>query len=293
MIELLKVSVSKHAVVETDLGKDLPAVRADAAQVRQIVMNLVTNASEAIGDRDGGILVTTRRLTLTGKLAGVLGILPDGDYLTLEVSDTGQGIPPEIQARVFDPFFTTKSTGHGLGLAVVHGIVRGLGGAIHVASEPGKGTTFQVLLPCAETRAEVPSNTVIGCEDSGHPSHECTVLVVEDEVPLRQAVVKMLRKTGFEVFEASDGSTAIDLLRAKADKIDLILLDMTIPGASSSQVAAEVAQLRPDIRVILTSAYSQEMLIAPLSAPQIYGFVRKPFQLRDLVKALRGASTAS
>jgi two-component system cell cycle sensor histidine kinase/response regulator CckA len=219
--------------------------------------------------------------------------LPDGDYLTLEVSDTGQGIPPEIQARVFDPFFTTKSTGHGLGLAVVHGIVRGLGGAIHVASEPGKGTTFQVLLPCAETRAELPSSTVLGCEDSVHPSHECTVLVVEDEVPLRQAVVKMLRKTGFEVFEASDGSAAIDLLRAKADKIDLILLDVTIPGASSSQVAAEVAQVRPDIRVILTSAYSQEMLIAPLSAPQIYGFVRKPFQLRDLVKALRGASTAS
>ena len=161
MIELLKVSVSKHAVVETDLGKDLPAVRADAAQLRQIVMNLVTNASEAIGDRDGVILVTTRRLTLTGKLAGVLGISPDGDYLALEVSDTGQGIPQEIQARVFDPFFTTKSTGHGLGLAVVHGIVRGLGGAIHVASEPGKGTTFQVLLPCAETKAEVTSNTVV------------------------------------------------------------------------------------------------------------------------------------
>ena len=119
------------------------------------------------------------------------------------------------------------------------------------------------------------------------------MLVVEDEVLLRQAVVKMLRKTGFEVFEASDGSAAIDLLRANADKIDLILLDMTIPGASSSQVAAEVAQVRSDIRVILTSAYSQEMLIAPLSTPQIYGFVRKPFQLGDLVKTLRGASSAS
>jgi PAS domain S-box-containing protein len=293
MIELLKVSVSKHAVVETDLGKDLPTVQADAAQLRQIVMNLVTNASEAIGDRDGVILVTTRRLTLTRKFAGVSGTLPDGDYLTLEVSDTGQGIPPEIQARVFDPFFTTKSTGHGLGLAVVHGIVRGLGGAIHVASEPGKGTTFQVLLPCAETKAEATSDTVFGCETSAPHSQECTVLVVEDEGPLRQAVVKTLRKTGFEVFEAPDGSVAIDLLRANADKIDLILLDMTIPGASSSQVASEVARVRSDIRVILTSAYSQEMLTVPLSTTQIYGFVRKPFQLGDLVNTLRRASSAS
>jgi hypothetical protein len=231
MIELLKVSVSKHAVVETDLGKDLPTVQADAAQLRQIVMNLVTNASEAIGDRDGVILVSTRRLTLVGELAGFSGTLPDGDYLTLEVSDTGQGIPPEIQARVFDPFFNTKSTGHGLGLAVVHGIVRGLNGAIHVASKPGKGTTFQVFLPCVETKTEATSDTVFGCEESVHHSQECTVLVVEDEVPLRQAVVKTLRKTGFEVFEAPDGSAAIDLLRASADKIDPILLDMTIPGA--------------------------------------------------------------
>ena len=149
MVELLKVSVSKHAVLETDLGQDLPAVRANAAQLRQIVMNLVTNASEAIGDRDGVIRVTTRRVTLDETAPDWIG-LPDGDYVQLEVSDTGCGMSPETQAKVFDPFFTTKSAGRGLGLAVVHGIVRSLGGTIHLASEPDKGTTFQILLPCAE-----------------------------------------------------------------------------------------------------------------------------------------------
>jgi len=217
--------------------------------------------------------------------------LADGDYLELEVSDNGCGMSPETRARVFDPFFTTKSAGRGLGLAVVGGIVRGLGGEIRVASDAGKGTTFQVLLPCAEGKAKA-TDAAIGCEESVLPSQECTVLVVEDEVPLRQAVVKMLCNSGFVVLEANDGSAAIDLLRANADKIDVILLDMTIPGASGAQVVAEAARTRPEIRVILTSAYSQEMLTAPLSASQVRGFIRKPFHVGDLVKTLRRAAFA-
>jgi len=291
MLQLLKVSVSKHAVLETDLGKDLPAVRADAAQLRQIVLNLVTNASEAIGDRDGVIRVTTKRVE--GRPSTITKGLAEGDYLQLEVSDSGCGMSQETQARVFDPFFTTKSSGHGLGLAVVHGIVRGLGGAIHVASEPAKGTTFQVFLPCAETTVDANSDPISGIGESARPSQACTVLIVEDEDPLRQAVVKMLRKTGFEVLEAANGSAAIELLRANASKIDVILLDMTIPGASSHEVIAEAAQARADATVILTSAYSQEMLTPPLSAQQIWGFIRKPFELDDLVQKLRSARLAT
>jgi CheY-like chemotaxis protein len=290
MLSLLKVSVTKRAVIKANLDQHLPAVRASAAQLRQIVMNLITNASDAIGDRDGVIRVITRRVTLKRESAGSsFRTLPDGEYLQLEVSDTGRGMSPQTQARVFDPFFTTKSAGRGLGLAVVQGIVRSLGGAIHLASEPDKGTTFLVLLPSAETTAAASGHVIFGEGQMANPSQRGTVLVVEDEDHLRQGIVKMLRKTGLEVFEAADGSSAIDLLRADGDKIDVMLLDMTIPGASSHEVVAEAANAKPNIRVILTSAYSQEAIAGAMSPPQVRSFIRKPFQFGDLLNTLRSS----
>jgi PAS domain S-box-containing protein len=287
MLALLKVSVSKHAVVTADLGQDLPATRASAAQLRQIVMNLVTNASDAIGDRDGAISVVTSRVSLTCELTHASEPLSAGNYLVLEVSDTGCGMSREIQDRVFDPFFTTKSGGRGLGLAVVAGIVRGLGGAIRLTSEPGKGTSFQVFLPCAEPAGNAALHSKPTLDQMNRLSRQFGVLVVEDEDVLRQAVAKVLHKNGFEVFEAADGSSAIDLLRTNRSRIDAILLDMTIPGASSQEVVAEAANVQPDIRVVLTSAYSREMFSGSASVPQIRSFIRKPFQLADLVKTLR------
>jgi signal transduction histidine kinase/ligand-binding sensor domain-containing protein/CheY-like chemotaxis protein len=290
MVELLKVSVSKRAVLEMDLCPDLPAVQVNAAQVRQIVMNLVMNASDAIGDRDSVIRVTTRCVNVGRDLSGE-GLV-DGDYLQLEVSDTGRGMSPETQAKAFDPFFTTKSAGHGLGLAVVHGIVRGLGGTILLTSETDKGTKIQILLPYAETTPGATSDPKSGVEAMAGPSQHATLLVVEDEDFLRQAVAKMLRKAGFEVLEAADGCSAIDLLRANGRKIDLMLLDMTIPGASSQDVVAEAAKARPDTRVVLTSAYSREMIAGAMNGPQIRGFIRKPYQLGDLVQTLRKVSSS-
>jgi PAS domain S-box-containing protein len=289
MLELLKVSVSKHALLEANLGKDLPPVRANAAQLRQIVMNLVTNASEAIGGQDGVIQVSTKCVRRSSDSEPIPDPLAEGDYVQMEVSDTGCGMMPETQAKVFDPFFTTKSAGHGLGLAVVQGIVRDLGGSIDLVSALGKGTTFQILLPVAETADPATSDPVSGIEEPMRPSQPRTVLLVEDELPLRRAVGKMLRRRGFEVFEAGDGFSAISLLRANAGEIDLILLDLTIPGASSREVVADAAQVRPDIRVILTSAYGQEMIKDMIGAPQVRNFIRKPFQLADLVKTLENA----
>lgn len=287
MLALLKVSVSKHALLEVRLGQDLPFVRANAAELQQVVMNLVTNASDAIGHRDGVIRITTKCLLVDQDSWALSHGLDEGDYLQLEVSDTGCGMPPEIQAKLFDPFFTTKSAGHGLGLSIIHGIVRGLHGAIQVMSDPGRGTTFQVLLPRAEAMAEEIGEATADTAELAGQLLRATVLVVEDEDPLRQAVVKMLRRTGLEVFEAADGSTAINLLHDNAGNIDLILLDMTIPGPSSTEVMAEAGRTGPHIGVILTSAYSREMLADALSEPQVRGFIRKPFQLEALVRTIR------
>jgi len=291
MLELLSVSVSKRATVVTDFGQELPAVWASAAQIRQIVLNLVTNASEAIGDRGGVIRVTTGRVT-SRRAAAITNGLAEGEYLQLEVSDTGKGMSAEMQAKVFDPFISSKGAGHGLGLAVVHGIVRGLHGAIHITSAVGQGTTFQVLLPCADTTAKATRDGTADAREWAQSSGAFTILVVEDEDALRHAVVRMLRKTGFTVMEAADGTIAIDLLRANGDKIDVVLLDMTVPGASSHELIAEAAHARSNVRVILTSAYSQEMLTPPLSAAQIHSFIRKPYQLGELVQALRKAASA-
>jgi CheY-like chemotaxis protein/two-component sensor histidine kinase len=290
MLSLLKVSVTKHAVIQANLDPDLPTIRASAAQLRQIVMNLITNASDAIGDRDGVIRVITRRVTPKGGSAAISSeTSADGDYVQLEVSDTGRGMSPQTQAKVFDPFFTTKSAGRGLGLAVVQGIVRSLGGAIYLTSEQDKGATFQIMLPSSETTTGANGHAISAVEEVAVPPRHGTVLVVEDEGHLREAVVKMLRKTGFEVLEAGDGSSAIDRLRADGCKIDVILLDMTIPGVPSHEIVAEAANAMPDIRVILTSAYSQEMAAGLMSEPQICAFIRKPFQLVDLLKTLRSS----
>ena len=286
MLELLKVVVSKHVFLDVDLGKNLPPIRANGAQLRQIVMNLVTNASDAVGDRDGVIRLSTRCVRVDRD--SQRGHLDAGNYALLEVADTGCGMTAETQAKVFDPFFTTKFAGQGLGLAIVDGIVRGLRGMIRLNSELGEGTTFQILLPGAESGTGGDSDTISGLEENVESQfRHATALIVEDEVPLRQAVTKMLRNTDFEVFDVGDGSSAIELLRANGSNIDLILLDMTIPGATSSEVVAEAGKVRPDIKVVLTSAYSPEMVAGGMNAPQISGFIRKPYQLGDLVKKLK------
>jgi two-component system, cell cycle sensor histidine kinase and response regulator CckA len=288
MLELLKVSISKHAVLKTDLRQNLPAVRGNAAQIRQVVMNLIINASEALGEKDGTIHVTTS-LAGSGRNLNSLSTnsVPKGDYLRLEVSDTGCGIAKEQQARVFDPFFSTKFAGRGLGLAVVHGIVRAHAGAIHLSSTPGQGTTFQVLLPFA---ARGPArNVAVSVPDlaTGTNVAPATLLFVEDEAELRTSVSKMLSRRGFSVLGAGDGTTAVDLLRSHPSEIDIILLDMTLPGTPSREVIEEAQRMRPGVKVVLTSAYSRERVAQSIDAPIVKGFIRKPFQFSELMELLR------
>jgi CheY-like chemotaxis protein len=294
MVGLLKFSVSRHATIVTDFAESLPAVKARPAQLRQIVMNLVVNASDAIRDREGIIRVTTRCVMLdqvTGS--GTSDCLAPGEYVEMEISDTGIGMSPETKSRVFDPFFTTKSAGRGLGLAVVQGIVRSLNGAIRVTSELGEGATFQILLPCAGAVDGTTVDTGAALAEAATPSREATVLIVEDEHPLREAVSKMLTKAGFRVLQVDNGSDAIELIRSDAGEIDALLLDMTIPGALSQEVLAAAVQVRPNIKAILTSAHGEETAATVLNGTPIDGFVRKPFQFGHLVRTLRGVLSSN
>ena len=293
MLELLKFSVSKHAKLETNLVKGMPAVRANPGQLAQVVMNLITNASEALGKHDGIIRVTTG-LVKIGRDSAIVAseTLPESNYVQVEVSDTGAGMTLEMQARVFDPFFTTKLPGHGLGLAVVQGAVRKLGGALRLASEPGKGTTFQILLPCAKDAASVGGSAIMRTEEQRPERLEATVLVVEDEEPLRHAVSKMLRKKGFCILEASEGNAALEWIRAYQGRIDVLLLDITLPGASSREIFEEAKRLRSDARIIVTSAYSKEMAAASL-AGKVERFIRKPFGLDELVELIGESPSSS
>lgn len=286
MFDLLRISVSKRVVLEVNLGHDLPPIRASAAQLQRVVMNLVTNASEAIGNHSGVIRVITRKMR---RDTASPGDLPHGDCLQLEVSDTGSGMPLELQARVFDPFFTTKSAGHGLGLAVVRGIVQGLDGSIEVSSKPGHGTSFVITIPCSSVDAVAADHTVSTSNDPTPARQNATLLVVEDEESLRKAIVKLLRKEAFEVIEAADGSAAIDALQTKEHCFDLVLLDMTLPGQSSHDVVREVERTLPGAAVLLTSAYGEEFVREKLSSPQIRGYIRKPFRFATLLHSIRTA----
>ena len=285
MLEFLKVSISKRATLNVTLPEKLPAVRANAAQLRQVVLNLITNASEALGEQEGVISVA-----VTQVQSGPSDSAPNlsrGDYVRLEVSDTGCGMTEEIQSKIFDPFFTTKFAGRGMGLAAVKGIVRSHGGAINVVSAPGQGSRFEILLPCSSESAREGHDEAVSSAAGEVASFAGTVLVVEDEDTLRLAVSKMLRRKGFTVIEAANGKTGVDLFRASAPEIDVVLLDLTLPGMSGREVLSELRRIQPNVKVIITSAYSQEQAQTTLGGQQPWLYIRKPYQLNELTGLLR------
>ncbi|HJZ95750.1 MAG TPA: PAS domain S-box protein [Candidatus Solibacter sp.] len=275
MVQLLKVSISKGATLKVDVPEGLPAVRANTAQIRQVVMNLVINASEALGEQEGAISFT---------LAHVHSV-PDRDHIRLEVSDTGCGMTEEIRSKMFDPFFTTKFAGRGLGLAAVQGIVRGHGGILDVASAPGQGCRIEILLPCARDAEQANS-------DASRPKGEvmtlnATILVIEDEETLREALARMLLKRNLNVIEAGDGKSALELFRINPSEIDVALLDMTLPGMQGREVLAELRRLRPDLKVIITSAYGKDQALSAMGELQPWLYIRKPYRFNELMELLQ------
>jgi PAS domain S-box-containing protein len=287
MLELLKVSVSKQVTLKINLDRNLPAVLGNAPQIRQVLMNLVLNASEAIGEQAGVINVSTSLVRRqSGTIANATN-LPGVECVQLTVSDSGSGMSEKTKAKIFDPFFTTKFAGRGLGLAVVQAIVRDHNGVIDVMTSPGHGATFQVLLPCAGKGAFQSQNVLDPGRSEQSTAPKGKILVVEDEEVLRLATSVALRRKGFSVLEASDGSVAMNLVRKKEVELDVMLLDVTLPGASSSEVFEEALRVRPDVKVIVSSAYDKKTVDAIFAGRRIDHFIRKPFQLHELVAVLQ------
>jgi CheY-like chemotaxis protein len=259
-------------------------VLANPAQVRQVVMNLITNGSEALGAKPGVLTITTSHISSANPSRDGCGEnSPNGDRIRLEVSDTGIGMSEEVQARIFDPFFTTKFAGRGLGLAAVRGIIRNHGGTIHVVSAPGQGTRFEILLPC--TNQAPKTNGTDGAFVLSAGNTAATILVVEDEESLRRSISKLLRKKGFSVIEASDGGAAVGLFGENAQRVDAVLLDMTLPDLPGSKVLEEVRRIRPEVCVVVTTAYSRESVLPNVPGAQA-AYLRKPYQITDLLSVL-------
>jgi PAS domain S-box-containing protein len=286
-LHLLQLSISKKAVLKLHLAEKLPAVMADATQLRQIVMNLVINASDAIGDRSGLITISTSVVTADHRYLGELIGAPElhpGDYVCLEVTDNGCGMSPEVKAKIFEPFFTTKFTGRGLGLAAVLGIVRGHRGAMKVYSEPGRGSTFKLLLPAAgapSTEAKPDRHDSPQWRGSG------TVLVVDDEESVRMVASRMLRMLGFDVLTANNGEQALHVFRTAGDRVSAVLLDLTMPKMDGEETFRELRRLQSNLCVILMSGFNEQEAGARFVGKGLAGFLQKPFTPEELRERLR------
>ncbi len=287
MGHMLEVSISKKALLRYNFAGGLPAIDADATQIRQIIMNLVINASDAIGERSGIISISTGAIYCDREFLSETWLneqLPAGLYAYVEVADTGCGMDRETLPRIFDPFFTTKFTGRGLGLAAVLGIVRSHRGAIKVYSETGRGTTFKVLFPTLEKPAERPD----GASEPGNEWRGSgTVLLADDEETIRTLGGSMLTRLGFSVITAENGIQALEIFSKHADEIAFVILDLTMPRMDGEETYRELRRVRKDVTVIMSSGYNEQEITQRFAGKGIAGFIQKPYQMADLAAALR------
>ena len=288
LMPLLKVTIARQATLRLELAERLPAVSADATQLRQIVMNLVLNAADASAERGGEIVVRTGeaqvgRAELAECAAGAE--LAEGRYVFLEVEDRGTGMTAEVRAKIFDPFFTTKFAGRGLGLAAVLGIVRGHGGALRVQSRPGEGSIFRLLLPPSADAGPAPAAAPAS---AGRAGLQGEVLVAEDEETVRAVVSAMLRALGLRVDAAADGEAAAARFAAEPERYRLVLLDLLMPGLTGEQTLARLRTIRPDLRALLMSGYSEGDVLGRVGGPAgKTAFLAKPFTRDALERKLR------
>ena len=286
--QLLKATLSKKVDLLFSLGEDLPHIDADIAQLQQVIMNLVTNASEAIGDQEGVIHLETRAEHLDAATIETCfpgQDLAPGRFVAFRVADTGCGMEAEVLERIFEPFFSTKFSGRGLGLSALRGILKGHRAGIRIQSEPGRGSDFKVYFPASGNPAPDPSRPPDQPAETA--AHAGTILLVDDEADVRAATSEILVHLGYKVLEAQNGREALDVFRQASAEIRLVLLDLTMPRMDGYETLRELQKLRPGVRVILCSGYNQQETIKEARLGDAVRFLNKPFRIEELEQALQ------
>ncbi|HFQ79865.1 MAG TPA: response regulator [Desulfobacterales bacterium] len=287
MTHMLEISISKKAVMKFNLADKVPPIEADATQIRQIIMNLVINASDAINDKSGIISITTGAMECDRDYLTETYIdeqLPEGIYSYIEVADTGCGMNEETKSKMFDPFFTTKFTGRGLGMAAVLGIVRGHNGALKIYSEPGRGTTIKLIFPIVANQEVKEKNE--GRQDKNWQG-KGLILLVDDEETIRAVGRQMLEYLGFSVITAADGREATKTFKARAAEINLVLMDLTMPHMDGEEAYREMRRIDSTVQVIMASGYNEQEVTQRFVGKGLVGFIQKPFMIDDLRDILR------
>ena len=283
---LLQVAISKKASLDYDLCEQLLYVEADQSQLSQVIMNLITNASDALMSEPGQIQVATGidRFDSSDLKSYQIGdATVPGTYVWLKVSDNGCGMDPETQEKMFDPFFTTKFTGRGLGMAAVRGIVLRHQGHIQIVSQPGGGTTCTLLLPSANSASVVPVRQTSETLETKRKR----IMIVDDETKVRRTLERVLRISDFDVIQACDGRDAIEIYRKEHDSIDGILLDLSMPNLDGEETFRELKKIRTDVRVVLNSGYAEEDILNRMKGAGFAGLLHKPTPTKILIATLR------
>jgi PAS domain S-box-containing protein len=289
MARLWEVSLSAETEIEFQLSEEDPVIEGDAGQIRQVILNLITNAADAIAERGGTIRLSSGVTEADRRfLSGLVGDpeLPLGRYAWLEVHDTGKGMDGEIRGRIFDPFFTTKQEGRGLGLATVLGIVKTHGGGVAVSSERDMGTTMKVVFPSVEGPAEARPEKEVA---SPRTLADGAILVVDDEEHIRTLITAILKREGFEVVQAASGPKALEAFETNGNDIRLVLIDHAMPGMSGVDVFSRIRKIQSEVPVILMSGYGERTMLSRVSAEGLAGFLQKPFDPKRLLEAVHKA----
>ena len=294
---ILDVSISKKAILKYNFADELPGFEGDITQIRQVIMNLITNASEALNEKSGVISISTGVVEYKNKnisdlkecvsQAEVENKTLDGMYVYIEVSDTGCGMDDDVKSKIFDPFFTTKFTGRGLGMAAMLGIVRGHNGIIELNSRPQKGTTFRIMFPANLEKIQSLKEHDDDKTSENEWQGNGTLLIADDEVTICAIGKYMLEQIGFKVITAYDGVEAVDVFKEHADEIVCVILDLTMPRLSGEEVFKEISTIKPGIKVILSSGYDEQDAMQRFSGDKIAGFVQKPYTFELLKEKLK------